>query len=160
MKNKIYIPNTLLKSGWTVGESHFFKSKVWRLLVMFGEDWTTTGWTMKGFSIWNINGKERYEEITSYLDKNGIIYKVDQTKWTTHINISASKKNLEKINNLYTLWRENTLCEAWKSHNYWIKDNFIYSTKEMELFISRVIDTYPNIRSQFVKLTSEVYFSL
>ena len=47
-----------------------------------------------------------------------------------------------------------------KSGDYWVKDNFIYSTEEMEKFISNVENVYPNIRDYFVKLTSEVYFTL
>lgn len=160
MKGRIYIPNTLLKRGSTIGESHFLKSKVWKLLAMFGEDWTTNGWTLRGFTIWNINGRKYFEEVTSYLDKHGIAYKVDQSVWQTRINISTRKKNLEIIDRLYGQWKEDTLLEAMKSGDYWVKDNFIYSTKEMERFISNVEDSYPNIRDYFVKLTSEVYFTL
>ena len=79
MKAKYYIPNTRIKSGTTIGEDHFLKSKVWRLLTMFGEDWTTNNWTLRGFTIWNINGRKYFEEVTSYLDKHGIAYKVDQS---------------------------------------------------------------------------------
>lgn len=151
MKTKYYIPSANIKRGYTLGESHLLKSKVWKLMVMFGEDWTTNGWTLRGFTIWNINGQKYFDKVTSFLDKHDIAYKVNQSTWQTRINISTRKKNLDIIDKLYEKYVEDTMKEMRKSGDFWKKDNFYYNTEAMEHFIQMCGDAYPDTREQFTK---------
>ena len=152
MKDKIYIPENSY-CPITLGERHFFKSKVWKLLVIFGEDWTTLGWTLRGFTLWNYGGKKHFEYITSKLDELGISYKCDQSSWQTRINISTRKANLQKIDELYEDWKVlcmNTIQTS--GIQYYYKNHFAYSESAMKKHIEAVISTYPCIADEFIPI--------
>ena len=149
MKTTYYIPS---EHVYTLGERHFKKSKIWKLLVVCGENWTTTGWTLRGFTIFNIGGQKYFDKLTGFLNEYEIEFKVSQSSWSTSINISTRKKNLEKIDKLYNKYVEDTMKDIRESGDFWKYDNFYYNTEAKEYFIKLCGDTYPDTREQFTKV--------
>ena len=121
---EIYLPELKNQSVATLGERHFFKSKVWKVLVIFGTSWRDTDWTLRGFTIWNVNGQKYFDRVCNELDKRGITYKVSQSTWQTRINISTRKANLEKIDAWYKEYYNETKKSFKENGIVYVHDNF------------------------------------
>ena len=145
--HQIYLPHPIKAIGHCVGETYFFKNKFWKLIVMFGQEWSSLGYTTRGLSYFNRGSKDKLNWVFEKLDKMGIKYTtgVSPQGWNININISSRKANLDIIEKEYKKYYSKTK----NSHKDFIRyENYIVS----EDWKKEWLEEYPHHINDFKKI--------
>lgn len=130
----IYLPHPAEHRPATLGESLFFNTAHWKLVVMLGYSWSDDIWTKTGFSFLNVHfvNDSNCERITSFLKENGIKYSTEYSEagWQYRIKISKAKKYLNIIDELYNEYydKKKRECKGLYIYDNWFIDEPTYQT--------------------------------
>lgn len=142
----VYCPNSdaNFRTVSTLGEKYFLYIPFWKLFVMMGMDWSSASVTRYGIS--TLVCAPSTKETILFLDKLGIMYKLNRGSYTLSIRISVAKKNLCRIDELYKVFETQTrhvanILGLREKENYFVNDEMI-TIKEWALERKRIIQLF------------------